>query len=274
MTHVLISNGSTRRDSGERRVVMSPYGEIREIVKATRVASQDRRCTFQRVLDGDYVMELKWESVGATWGMCQIFDGQSIPQPMTEANAVIWQRLMAAMPPVLREWFRPHPLEDTYLPDGCGWTDGLTISDRRKRRTAEEFFRGLPQPWIDKILPVVQASPHEGLVYNWDKAGAMPAVMDAPHNRHEHPNGRLHVWTEWVLWYADGTVTNLAPLPTSGKTTSVIAGSECDFDHSAKPLIMPDYVVRACKITHGPYTRRAGRESYGIKWELYSKEGK
>lgn len=269
MTHVLVSNGSSRADSGERRVVLSPYGEVREVVKATRAASQDRRCTFQRVLDGDYVVERMWDSDGSVYNLYQIFDGQQVMQPMTEANAQLWDRLISTAPQVLIQWLRMSGPADTFLPDGCGWVDGLTISDRRKRRTAEEFFRGLPQPWIDKILPVVQASPHEGLLYNWDKAGAMPSVMDAPHNRHEHPHGLLHVWTEWVLWYADGSVSHIAPLPTSGKSTSVIAGAECDFDHSAQPVIMPDYVVRACKITHGPYTRRGGRESYGVKWELY-----
>ena len=271
MTHILVSNGTVKRTGGERRVVLSPHGEIREVIKATRIASKDRRCTFQRVLDGDYVIELVWDNASSEYRLHQIMDGgQSVRQPLTESNMAVMSRLVDSMPADLQHWLRPvYEESESNLPDGCGWTEGLTVSDRRKRRAAEEFFHGLPQPWIDKILPVVQASPHEGLLYNWEKAGAMPAVMDAPHNRHEHPHGLLHVWTEWVLWYADGSVSHIAPLPTSGKSTSVIAGAECDFDHSAQPLIMPDYVVRACKITHGPYTRRGGRESYGVKWELY-----
>ena len=271
MTHTLVSNGTVKRTGGERRVVLSPHGEIREVIKATRIASRDRRCTFQRVLDGDYVIELVWDNASSEYRLHQIMDGgQSVRQPLTESNMAVMSRLVDSMPTTLQHWLRPvYEESESNLPDGCGWTEGLTVSDRRKRRAAEEFFHGLPQSWIDKILPIVQASPHEGLLYNLDKAGAMPAVMDAPKHAHEHKDGMLDIWTEWVLWYQDGTVVNMAPLPTSGLFTSSISGQECEYVYAASPVEIPHTVVRACKITHGPYTRRGGRESYGVKWELY-----
>lgn len=266
-----VSNGTTRMNVGHRQVVVSPAGRLREVVKAVRVAPQERQATHQRAYEGDYILGVEWYPERRY--LAQIVDGEPVRQPWTEANAELYGRLMDKQDEVLQDWVAPHEPSNSFLPDGCGWTDGRTPADLRKRALAMEFFKGA-EAWCEPLLDQIQSSPHSGLHYDWNKAAAMPEVMDCPRNTRRVPgeeNG-LDIYTQWVLWFEDGRVEALTPPATSGHCTTLYAG-EMSYDYNARPLEMPYDVYRAVKVTRGCYTRRGGRESYGMRFELFSRVG-
>lgn len=71
--------------------------------------------------------------------------------------------------------------------------------------------------------------------------------------------------TQWVLWYDDGTCELIEPTPTEGW---MLEEGSLHFIRTAGTA-MPESVVRAARVTRGPYSSLI--KSNRISWVLYEK---
>lgn len=267
----LVDNGSAKVFGGVRRVVVSPRGEIREVIKAKRCAPAELQTTYQRVCEGDVILQVSWwpeveEAFEFLEGRMVTLD-LSLPEVEDRVT-----KLYDGLPDSVVAWLNPVERQPSFLPAGAGWDGVYTGHDRVKRQQAADFFRGVQVDVLASLVDAAQVSAKDGLLYDWRKAAPMPDVMHSPRNEHVIPGEPgILVRTVWVLWDRQGVPTAVELPATSGKRTH--ADRRMPAEHfNAEPIGMPFDVWRAAKVTFGCYSRRNGRESYGVKWELYSSE--
>lgn len=267
----LVDNGSAKTSSGVRRIVVTPRGEIRDVIKAKRCAPAELQTTYQKVCEGDVILQVSWwpeveEAFEFREGRMVALD-LSLPEVEDRVT-----KLYDGLPDSVVEWLNPVERQPSFLPAGAGWDGTYTVHDHVKRGQAAEFFEGIQPEVLKELVDAAQVSAKDGLRYDWRKADPLPEVMHSPRNEHVVPGEPgIVVRTVWVLWDRNGTA-NAVELPaTSGKRTH--ADRRVPAEHfNAEPIGMPLDVWRAAKVTFGCYSRRNGRESYGVKWELYSSE--
>lgn len=267
----LVDNGSAKIWSGVRRIVVTPRGEIREVIKAKRCAPAELQTTYQKVCEGDVILQVSWwpEKEEAF----EFIEGRMVPMdlslPEIEDRVT---KLYDGLPDAVVVWLNPVERQPSFLPAGAGWDGVYTVHDLVKRGQAAEFFEGVQADALSQLVDAAQVSAKDGLRYDWRKAAPLPHVMQSPRNEHVVPGEPgIVVRTMWVLWDRNGTPTAVELPPTSGRLTH--ADRRIEPVHFNEPHIgMPFDVWRAVKVTFGCYSRRNGRESYGVKWDLYSSE--
>lgn len=267
----LVDNGSAKVSSGVRRIVVTPRGEIRDVIKAKRCAPAELQTTYQKVCEGDIVLQVSWwpEKEEAF----EFQDGKLVPLDLTVPDIEDQvTKLYDQLPDVAVEWLNPVERQPSFLPAGAGWDGVFTIHDLTKRQQAAEFFEGIQPDVLDKLVDAAQVSSRDGLRYDWRKAGPLPDVLNSPRNEHQIPGEPgILVHTMWVLWDRKGVPAAVELEPTSGRLTHADRRIPAQYFNAAL-VGMPQDVWRAAKVTFGCYSRRNGRESYGVKWELYSSE--
>lgn len=263
---VVVGNGGCFTRTGHRAVVLSPEGEVRPVLTANRSGLLTSRGTKQVCQPGDLMFWQQWGSGTNEEGVDVLgAEGELTPLEIN-AQVAAWKLL----PDVLKLWLdaEGEGRQESYLPDGCGWEGGMTLSDRAKERRVRGLFEGCPASWLERTVSVARTSPGKGLMFDWRDAGLLPQVME---NECRHWDGSvvgIHSYNEWVCWDAKGVATVVRPDATSGEWGSNYAHSETGV-YDGEPTPMPEGTVRAVKIRWGAYTKK--HFTYGVTWELFTR---
>ena len=185
----LVNNGQGSTSYGNARIVISPAGEIRPVVKAARSGYANSQGTWQSTQPGDFVFECKSKA--------NRDDGR---EPLTWDNVHVvqedgeWEIVVASEIPGRWAWLRSLPMGNEivewlsagyvpgrysmFLPAGWGWDGVQTKADAAKEGRVRRMLRGLPDALLDDIVERARTSPGRELPTYWDEAGELPTALD------------------------------------------------------------------------------------------------
>jgi hypothetical protein len=179
-----------------------------------------------------------------------------------------YHHLLVGLPPEIKEWLKPAHQQPSFLPDGFGWTDGLTTHSLRKRDDIFEFFHGCSEEWLEKLWDEARVTPYFNLPQKWLLSQPMPQYTDN-HVIEEYTSFKtVRQYVQWVLWRTDGHVDVFTP-PASIRDISGTLPTVMPEYMEAEPMAMPLDVVRAVRIVHGAMRDPKGN-SFGCKWSLHA----
>lgn len=267
MKTLKLSNGfkNNNGDHGFRRIVLDPQGNPRPVQSVVNKGLTGNRCTYQVAHDWDLIISHSYKP--SKFEIHILMDGElSLYKGFEPSTIVDIQYRLKELPGVFT-WLTREAGE-SYLPDGIGWTDGVTQAEINKNARICAFLKGIPENVLDQYLGLAKYSPHTGMPMDWKQAGKLPTYLDSHAEFFEGNLASVCQSTEWILYHRHGEVTHSVFEPTSGEW--LYADRRLGHgDYNADPVKTPDSVVRAIKVTKEPYRRDCS--SYGIKWELFSK---
>lgn len=272
-----ISNGTGSTSFGCARIVISPEGEIRPVLRAVRSGYANSQGTFQVVHQGDLIFTCRTSANpknGGDQDEVACWDGGQ-ERPLAVMKQVDAWRWLRSLPRggAIEEWLAGGykcGRYSNFLPAGWGWDGEMTLADAAKERRIRRFFAGLPAETVDNIYRSARRSPGRSLPTNWSEAGDMPPTLDFPAESWDGALVDVDKSTSWVLWHRDGRVEHVTRAPTEGRWGSNYAHSSRG-SYSGDEPEMPETVARAVRLQWGAHGLH---HSHGIAWTLYATSAK
>lgn len=262
----MIKNGVGRTEQGYRQICITPIGEIRPVVKADRKGLASKQTSYQAPRCGDIVIGVRWYPHET---FCLVMtDGGLIPLEPHQLQLPPYCNLIHGLPQKIKDWLRPAHHQPSFLPDGFGWTDGLTTHSLRKKDDIFEFFHGCGEEWLEKLWLEARTTPYYNLPQKWSLSQPMPQYTDN-HVIEEHTSfSTVRQYVQWVLWRTDGHVDVFTP-PASIRDVSGTLPTVFPEYTEEPAMAMPIDVVRAVRVVHGAMRDPKGN-SFGCKWTLHA----
>lgn len=252
---ILCSNGRCDKETGFRRIVISPSGILRHVVKKKYSGSPVELRTTQGACIGDYVIETEW---GTTYEKRTIRvvseDKTFVPLKYDSEEATTILNYIKA-DSKLSTFLNKTKEGESYLPEEYGRINGMTLAENYKYQRTILFLVSLGMH-IDELAKIVtEAIPSDGkhLLCRWDlDAVAMPENFDLIKDGDHETIWYIELYGDWRKLTYEGTID----------------GTNEKIKYVPVKDILP---TRAVRIEIGAYTSvKKGR--YGIKWDLYSLE--
>lgn len=265
---IMMKNGVGTATNGWRQVVVSPTGLIRPVCKAVRKGQTlSKKHTSQIAEDGDIIFGVRWNPfhfyVQKVYGE-QVYD---VDINVLKNEDSTEKKVLNTFPRQLMDWLSYSPHSASYLPDGCGWHDGMTTHDHTKQNNLFKLFDSFDPDWLSKLWIEAKVTPYFHIPFDWELADNMPTHMEAEVYNHRTSLCKVHQWDQWVLWREDGRIDLFTP-PASKEIISGTLPTVIPEEIHRPPLAMPDDVIKAIRVTHGSM-RDPNGNSFGCKWTLY-----
>ncbi len=258
-------NGHCQTTRGFRQVVVSPEGEIRPVQTLVNKGGIQLHRTIQTGFKGDWVVT--YEYFPRVCKVSQVGDEGLIPVGNLKH---LPEKVHAAIEPLLG-WLTQVGLQESFLPDGFGWTNGITKSHQIRQARIRNVFKGIPEDRIEWILKESIRGDRDGFPLSWkDDAKPLPSRMDVHVDQFTGDGQEVHETTHWILFHHDRKVEYLdSLLPTSGSVQYAYGADNLYYNELGHP--MPKSVNSAIRVKVQPYRDNWG-DSYGIAWELYRRD--
>ena len=278
-----IQNGTSRTNTGYKKVVLSPAFKVRPVVFAIRSGFRRDRTTSQSVQNGDIILGSCWDRRGIVFSITTAIVSEygtnvSVSEQLASFgdNCLTFSEFEKRIPDSVaeKELILDYLSDTTYgisfLPAGLGWDGNKTLAEFNKEKNIRNFFSFMVDhpAVIDKIAEKAAISKKDGLPISWTEAKRMPDYMEACAVHWDGSAVDISMFDAWVLIYSDKTYSYIIPEPTCGEWGGNYAYSERG-EYNASPVPIPTNVTHAIKITWGAYTRE--HHSYGIAWQLYKR---
>lgn len=262
----MIKNGVGSMERGYRQICFTPSGEVRQVCKADRKGQPYKQTTYQAPQLGDIVLGVQWYPQTA-YGRKMTEEGL-VDLTHDELRAEPCATILRDMPQELRDWLMPVHQQSSYLPDGYGWTDGLTTHSLRKKADIAEFFHGCGDEWLEKLWVEARVTPFFNIPQKWLLAQPMPQYTDNHVIEESTSFYTVRQYVQWVLWRTDGHVDVFTP-PASIRDISGTLPMVVPEYSESPPMAMPLDVVRAARIVRGAL-RDPNGNSFGCTWTLHA----